>query len=189
MKLVMIRGCSGSGKTTLMKSFIKRHDMKLRSVENIAFMQSGPQIVLGDYTKAGCVGCDRYRDVDDIKRHLAFLRDAFAPEVMLFEHMLLSTTYKYSCDLIRMFGKRSFGCIFLDLPFNQIVKNIRSRNEGKPFSTDKVYANYVRARNSLLKLQYGGVYVLRVNPFDYAQSELSSIVDGFIENWPISLEV
>ncbi len=182
-KLIMIRGCSGSGKTTLMKSFIQHHGMGLRDLNGIAFMQSGGYIVLGDYTKDGCVGCDRYRNIADIKAHLALLRDAYAPDFLLFEHMLLSTTYKYTKELVAIFGKQNFGAIFLDNKFNDILRNISKRNAQKNIKQENVYKNFLRARNAFLKLAFSGVYTLRVDPFCYTPASTYAIIDNFIASW------
>lgn len=181
-KLVMIRGCSGTGKTTLMRSFIAHHGLKLRTLGDIAYMGNSRYAVLGDYTLQGCVGCDRYKNISDIKLHLSILKDALAPDVVLFEHMLLSTTYKYTCELIRIYGKDNFGCIFLDVGFNDIVRNIAKRNDGKKFSYDNVMKNFMRARRAYAKLVYGGVYGLRVDPFRHS-GEPYMILDGFITDW------
>lgn len=181
--LLQIRGISSTGKTTCMKSFIAHHGLKPGRLGTMPYYIGGRWCVLGDYSKSGCCGPDLIRGSDVIFNGLLMLRDAFQPEWLLFEHMLLSTTYRFASTLRKSFGGL-YGAIFMNADFKDVVRRLAERNGGKRSTKyDVLLGNYVAAKKTALKLAWAGVAVERVNPFEHKPDRMHEIVDNFIEKY------
>ena len=139
--------------------------------------------MLGDYAKPGCCGPDTFRNSDAVFEGLLLLRDALSPEWLIFEHMILSTSYKFTNKLRKAFDGK-FCAILMDAEFKQVVNKLAERNNGKTTTKyEGLLANYTRAKRTAIKLQFSGSFVEKVNPFIYDKKHMYEIIDGFIEKY------
>lgn len=181
--LLQIRGISSTGKTTCMKSFIAHHGLKPGRLGSIPYYRGGRWCVLGDYSKSGCCGPDNLGNSDVIFKGLLLLRDAFHPEWLLFEHMLLSTTFRFA-NKLRIAFKGRYGAIFMNAEFKDVVQRLAERNGGRRNTKYEVLVgNYVAAKKTALKLSWLGVDVERVNPFEFNPESMHEIIDRFIDRF------
>lgn len=165
-----------------MKSFIAKHGLQLSWSGKIPYYFDGKYCVLGDYSKDGCCGPDRLGGKDVIYEYLLFLRDTFRPEWLMFEQVMLSSTFRFANVLRKTFDGR-YGAILLDADIKEIFRQIAIRNGGKKINEKGLFDMYVAFKKAGLKMKYAGFYVEKVNPFSYSKEDMHQIIDGFIERY------
>lgn len=187
--LINIRGLTASGKTTAVKQFCERKGFSVKKIEApfsvlpVSILDSGKIIVMGDYSANGnCLGVDRYRNgKSDIIDCIVELASAYTPDVIIYEHMMGSNTFKGTKEIAEVasaFGYDYFG-IYLQLSNEKRLKNLYAR-AGKNAGTKHFNDRRKNAERAAERLNEAGLRVDIVNVEDIEKDNMWRIVDDAV---------
>lgn len=182
-RVIQIRGLGGSGKTELARSFIAKHGLEKSCIADVPVMVGDKLLFIGDYTKAGCAGADRIQPLSRIvsAANLAFDMQKF--DYVLFEHKLLSTTFKGVSGIIQHCGKKSFGVLSLIGNVVDVLNHVYERNGGKEINVDALVNDSNAIARSVNKLKRFGVYTKSYPAYLYEKQDMYKVIDDFVQCW------
>lgn len=150
MKTVLnIMGAHCSGKTTAVREYMSHYDNRVETIDAYGWKSpitvlSNNVVVLGRYDQAACGGCDRYKGYDQVRKTIYAVMEKYAPEAIIYEGIIYSTTYRGASITAEMSKKKGYTwkCLFLWRDIPSSLELPEQRNNGKPMSLEMVFSKF-----------------------------------------------
>jgi hypothetical protein len=178
-QFINIRGTNGSGKTHLVRTRMKEvgaipyprrrnlfggTSLCSRRVEYYQLGDGG--VVIGTYEN-NCGGCDNIQEGYIRVQQLAMERMPEHPAYVLFEGVIIGSTYKPWLAFSQKVGGMLW--VFLDTPLDVCVERVQQRNRGKPINLDRMREKHLVTQRDCNKAIADGEHVV-VLPWKRAYS-------------------
>lgn len=180
MKVIQIRGCNACGKTTLIKQIIERKKLKQKQYKHIKYYENNNIIILGDYSRDGCCGCDVSfsNKVELFNTILYFIRNV-KPKYLIFEGLIYGVTFSFSYNLKKYLEKNNceYKAIYLTSDLKTLLNRLKIRNEGKNVNFEHFIGKYDSAEKSYYKLLLNKVDIVKYDVKDINKDDMYKILE------------
>lgn len=189
--LINIRGASASGKTTVVRQFCERRGFIVKNIKTpfallpVSVIDNGKIIVFGDYSANGnCLGADRFHGgKSDIVDLIIEVDNVFAPEAIIYEHMLSSHASKGTIEIAQVasaFGYGYFG-VQLSVSEEKRYKNLLSRSGNEAGTKTFSKNNGERINRATERLKNAGLRVTTIDVENWDKDEMWRIAENAID--------
>lgn len=185
-KIINIRGGHASGKTTTVREFVNSNKTRVETIyiyglkTDLTIFEERSIIVLGRYDQEGCVGCDRFKGGNHIKKALYYVANNYKPEVIVYEGIMYSVTCKLSSeisDLSNQLGYEWIGILLYRTIENQ-KSLMETRDRKKEYNEDNFNAKYRTAMRSFQMLQEIGKNVKAIDVNNFKKQDMKKIIEA-----------
>ena len=183
MKVIQIRGCNACGKTTLVKQFIENKQLKQKKYKKIKYYEDNGIIVIGDYSKDGCCGCDAdFSNKIELFDTILYFVKNMKPRYLIFEGLMYGITFEFSYNLKKYLEKNNCGykAIYLTSDFKTIVERLNERNKGKEVNYEHLIDKYESAEKAYIKLKANKIDIVKYNVKDIKKEDMFKLLEDEI---------
>lgn len=167
--VINVRGINASGKSTAVREFCRTFNLKPSQIQvrgkKYRVMTGGGKYVIGWYKpySGAFEGCDPMNiDKEDFKMLLKLIMEEERPDLIVYEKLIWSTTYKLTGEIIDL--AKGFGYDFLAIQmmisYEDSLNRLFTRNAKKNVSIENFNNRFACVQRSLKKLEAKDIFIL-----------------------------
>lgn len=180
MKVIQIRGCNACGKTTVIKQFLKTKQFKQKKYKKINYYEGENIIVLGDYSKDGCCGCDvEFSNKVELFDTILWFVKNVKPKYLIFEGLIYGVTFEFSYKLKKYLEKNNcdYKAIYLTSDIETIVDRLKERNKGKEVNYEHLVGKYQSSEKAYYKLKINNVDIVKYDVKNIKKEDMFKLLE------------